>query len=110
MFDMFSIMNKVKEAQEKMKQVQEELLGETLTAEAGVGLVKVTVNGHRKLVQVEIDPSIMNDKEMMQDLTVAATNKALGDIEEVIKKKMSDSMQGVIPNIPGLDLQSFLGR
>lgn len=109
MFDMFSILGKVKEAQEKMKVAQENLVKINVTAESGGGMVKATVNGHKKLVKLEIDNEIMNDKEMVQDLSVAAVNKAISDIEVQIKAEMAKSMEGVIPNIPGLDLNSLLG-
>ncbi len=106
---MFSILGKVKEAQEKMKVAQENLVNITLTAESGGGMVKATVNGHKKIIKLEIDSEIMNDKDMVQDLTVAAVNKAISDIEGQIKTELAKSMEGVIPNIPGLDLNSLLG-
>lgn len=109
MFDMFSILNKVKEAQEKIKAAQENLVNISLTAESGGGMVKATVNGHKKLIKLEIDPDIMNDRDMVQDLTVAAVNKAVSDIDEQIKAEMAKSMDGVLPNIPGLDLNAILG-
>lgn len=106
---MFSILNKVKEAQEKIKAAQENLVNISLTAESGGGMVKATVNGHKKLIKLEIDPDIMNDRDMVQDLTVAAVNKAVSDIDEQIKAEMAKSMDGVLPNIPGLDLNAILG-
>ncbi|MDX2190979.1 MAG: YbaB/EbfC family nucleoid-associated protein [Bacteroidota bacterium] len=108
MFDIFSMMGKVKEAQEKMKVTQENLVHLVTTAESGAGLVKATINGHRKIIKLEIDTSIMNDRDMIQDLSVAAINKALDDVDALIKQEMKKSMEGMIPNIPGLDLESFL--
>ncbi len=109
MFDMFSILGKVKEAQEKMKIAQENLAQITLSAESGGGMVKATVNGHKKLLKLEIDPEIFNDKDMVQDLTVAAVNKAISDIDAQVKAELAKSMEGVIPNIPGLDLNALMG-
>ncbi len=109
MFDMFSILGKVKEAQEKMKIAQENLAQITLTAESGGGMVKATVNGHKKLLKLEIDPEIFSDKDVVQDLTVAAVNKAISDIDAQVKAELAKSMEGVIPNIPGLDLNALMG-
>lgn len=109
MFDMFNIMNKVKEAQEKMKATQENLVNINTTTEVGGGMVKVTINGHRQIVKMEIDPEIMNDKEMVQDLIIAAFNKASSEIDALIKQEMSKSMEGILPNIPGLDINSLMG-
>lgn len=105
---MFNILNKVKEAQEKMKVTQENLIHLVHTGESGAGMVKATMNGHRKLIKLEIDPSIMNDKEMVQDLTVAAVNKVSAEMENMIKEEMRKSMDGMIPNIPGIDLSAFM--
>lgn len=70
----------------------------------------LTVNGHKKLLSLEIDQSIVQpeDREMMQDLVVAAVNKALETIEPKIKEHLKTATQGALPNIPGLDLGSFL--
>jgi len=105
---MFSMLNKVKEAQEKMKSTQENLVHLVCVAEAGAGMVKATVNGHRQLIKLEIDPAIANDIEMVQDLTVAAVNIALADIDLLIKQETMKSMDGMLPNIPGLDLSTFM--
>ena len=109
MFDMFNIMNKVKEAQEKMKVSQEKLVYITKTVEVGGGMVKATINGHRQIIKLEIDSEILTDKEMVQDLSVAAFNKANTEIDAIIKQEMAKSMEGVMPNIPGIDLNSLLG-
>jgi DNA-binding YbaB/EbfC family protein len=64
------------------------------------------VNGKKQLVKLEIDPDIIkpDDKEMMQDLIVAAVNKALDEVDVKAKEELKKSTQGVLPNIPGLDL------
>ncbi len=105
MFDMNNIMGKIQEAQESLKKAQEELVHVTASAEAGAGMVKATVNGHRKLIELTIDPDILKkeDQEMVQDLVIAATNKALEEIEDKIKEKLKSSTSGIIPNIPGMN-------
>jgi nucleoid-associated protein EbfC len=108
MFDMLGMMGKIKEAQEKMKSAQENSVKLTASAEVGGGMVKATVNGKRQIISLEIDSEIMNDREMVQDLTIAAVNKALEQIDTVIKEEMKKSMEGVLPNIPGLDLSALM--
>ncbi|MFN0049788.1 MAG: YbaB/EbfC family nucleoid-associated protein [Cytophagales bacterium] len=105
---MFSILGKVKEAQEKMKNAQKAIVNITLTAESGGGMVKATVNGHKNVLKIEVDPEIGNDFELMQDLIVAAVNKALNDIDVLVKEELAKSIDGVIPNIPGLDLKGLM--
>ena len=109
MFDLNSMMGKVKEAQEQMKKAQEQLGTITETAESGAGMVKVTINGHKSIQKIEIDPSIIKveDKQLLEDLTVAAVNLAIKKIEEKTKDLMQNSLLQGMPNIPGLDLSNL---
>lgn len=111
MFDIMGMMGKVKEAQAKIKEVQSRLVHLTAEGEAGAGMVKVLVNGDRKVMKIEMDESLITpkDKEMLSDLIVAATNKAMEDIEMKIKTEMKKATEGMIPNIPGMDLGSMFG-
>lgn len=106
MFDMMGMLGKMKDLQAKMKEAQESLGQITESAEAGAGLVKATVNGKKQLLKVEIDPDLLKaeDREVLQDLVVAATNKALSQIEDKIKDHLQQATQGLLPNIPGMDL------
>ena len=111
MFDMMKMMGKVKEVQEKLKAAQESLSQITASGESGAGLVKATVNGHKKLIALDIDPSILksDDKILTQDLVVAAVNKAIEDVEHAAKEHLKKSTEGLIPNVPGLDLTGMMG-
>jgi hypothetical protein len=105
MFDMNKMMEKVKEMQDKMKEAQEKLEHVTATAEAGAGMVKATVNGKKQVVDIHVEEDIMKpeDKEVMQDLIVAAVNKALQEVDIKAKEEMKKSTEGFMPNIPGFD-------
>ncbi|GGG27129.1 MULTISPECIES: YbaB/EbfC family nucleoid-associated protein [Pontibacter] len=109
MFDMMGMMGKMKEVQAKMKQAQDNLQHITVTAESGAGLVKATVNGQRKLLKIEIDDSILNtnDRDMVNDLVVAAVNNAMLTAGERAQEELKKSTEGLLPNIPGLDLGNF---
>lgn len=106
---MFSILGKVKEAQEKMKIVQQNLVKISTTVESDGGLVKVTINGHKKVTNVEIDKSILGDKDKVQLLILETINKAITTIDAQTKAEISKSMQGALPNIPGIDLNAIMG-
>ncbi|PZX60389.1 hypothetical protein LV84_00665 [Algoriphagus ratkowskyi] len=111
MFDIMGMMGKVKEAQAKIKEAQSKMVYLTETGEAGAGLVKVTVNGDRKVVKIDFDESLLSpkDKEMLSDLIVAATNIAMTEMEIKIKAEMKSATEGMMPNIPGMDLGSMFG-
>ncbi len=111
MIDMMKMIGKVKEVQEKMKEAQENLKDIRETGESGAGMVKATVNGRKEVLSIEVDGSLLNkdDKEMMQDLVVAAVNKALENVDVKAKEELKKSTEGIIPNIPGLDLSNLGG-
>jgi DNA-binding YbaB/EbfC family protein len=103
---MMGMLGKVKDLQAKMKEAQETLGTIVETGEAGGGMVKVTINGKKQLLNVEIDEDLLkpSDREVVQDLIVAATNIAMGNIEGKIKEHLQQATNGLLPNIPGLDL------
>ncbi|UXP31749.1 YbaB/EbfC family nucleoid-associated protein [Reichenbachiella agarivorans] len=106
MFDMMKMMGKIKEVQSKMKEAQEELAQIEVEGESGAGLVKALVNGQKKLLKVEVDESLVNtaDKDVLQDLIVAAVNKASAEADTLAKEYMKKHTDGLMPNIPGFDL------
>lgn len=110
MLDMFAMMGKVKEVQARMKDAQDKLVHVKVTGESGGGMVKATVNGKKQLLQVEIDPSLLKgtDQAILQDLIVAAVNKATDEAEVVAKEEIRKSTDGLLPNIPGMDFSSLL--
>ena len=109
MFDMMGMMGKMKDLQEKMKAAQDNLKNITVTAEAGAGMVKAKANGQRKLLSIEIDEAILKKEnaEMISDLVVAAVNKALDEASEKGQEELRKQTQGLMPNIPGLDLSGL---
>jgi nucleoid-associated protein EbfC len=111
MFDMMKMMGKMKEVQERLRAAQESLSTIKATAESGAGMVKATVNGKKQLVSLDIDTAILkaDDKVLVQDLIVAAVNKAQDEVEVHAKEHLQKSTEGLIPNIPGLDLSGMMG-
>ena len=110
MLDMMNMMGKVKEMQARLRQAQDSLVNIRTTGESGGGMVKATVNGKKQLVLLEIDPSILKseDRTMVQDLVVAAVNKALDEAEHLAKEELKKSTEGILPNIPGIDFSSLM--
>ena len=109
MFDMLNIMGKIKEAQSRLQVMKEKLGTVTVIGESGGGMVKATVNGNKQVLKIEIEESLIkpSDKDILQDLIVAAVNKALQDADVIIKEEMKKSTEGLLPNLPGLDLGGF---
>ena len=84
MFDMMKMMGKMKEVQARMKEAQDNLVHISASGESGGGMVKATVNGKRQLISLDIDPILLKSEDQMvlQDLIVAAVNKAAEEAEE----------------------------
>jgi DNA-binding YbaB/EbfC family protein len=111
MFDMMKMMGKMKEVQARLKEAQDNLVNIKADGESGAGMVKATVNGKKQLVAVNIDPSLLkaDDKIILQDLIVAAVNKAIEEAEVLSKEELRKSTEGLLPNIPGMDLSGLMG-
>lgn len=104
--NMMGMMKQIQKMQEKMAQVQQDLEAKTVIGEAGGGMVKVTANGRQQIVKIQIDKEVVdpNDTDMLEDLVVAATNKALEEAAKMAQEEMSKVTSGILPNIPGLTL------
>ncbi len=102
---MQDIMKKAQEMQSEMKRIQDELKAKTVTADAGGGMVTVTVNGAHQIVKISIEKDVISadDKEVLEDLIVAAINKAMEDANTMINNEMQRATS-MIPKIPGLNL------
>ena len=90
----------LKQAQKMQDQIQRELAETTVDASVGGGILHVTMNGHKQLLSVKIDPEAMDpeDPGMLEDLIVAAVNEANRKVDETMQQKVGS----MAPNIPGL--------
>lgn len=100
---------KMREMQSKLKEAQDNLENITAEGESGGGMVKATVNGKKKVIAINIEDNLMtpHDKDMAQDLIVAAINNAMQNVEAKSAEEIKKSTEGMIPNIPGLDLSKM---
>ena len=97
------LMQQAQKMQQEMQKAQEELASLEVTGEAGGGLVKVTMTGKHAVRRVEIDSSLLDDKEMLEDIVTAAVNDAVNRIASSTQDRMSDMTAG-IPLPPGMKL------
>jgi DNA-binding YbaB/EbfC family protein len=97
------LMQQAQKMQQEMQKAQEELASLEVTGEAGGGLVKVTMTGKHAVRRVEIDSSLLDDKEMLEDIVTAAANDAVNRIASTTQDRMSDMTAG-IPLPPGMKL------
>ncbi|BBP46644.1 nucleoid-associated protein [Thiosulfatimonas sediminis] len=93
-----NLMKQAQEMQANMQKAQEEIAKMEVVGEAGGGLVKVQMTGKHELVKVDIDPSLMDDREMLEDLLAAAVNSAVRSVEATTQEKMGSLTNGI--NLP----------
>jgi len=92
------LMKQAQQMQEDMQKAQAEIANMEVTGQSGGGMVSVVMTGRHDLRRVNIDDSLMDDKEMLEDLMAAAVNDAVRQIEQQSKGKMSGMADGL--NLP----------
>ena len=97
-----NIQNMMKQAQEMQERLQKQMSELSVQATSGGGMVTVTVNGHKHLQTITIDPDVVSkdDVGMLQDLITAAINDAHRKVDEAMKQKMGGLLGGL--GLPGL--------
>lgn len=105
-FNPAALQKQVEDLQRKMLEAQNALEKETVTTSAGGGMVTVTMNGHQKLLSIQIDPeaikSAVDDPEMLQDLILAAVNEAHDRSQQMAAERMNAVTGGLGLGLPGI--------
>jgi len=99
------MMKQAQEMQQKMQDMQAQLADEEAEGSAGGGMVVVTLTGKSEMKKIHIDPSLIDpeDKEVLEDLIIAAFNDAKTKVEDTMASKMSELTGGLgLP--PGMKL------
>jgi DNA-binding YbaB/EbfC family protein len=98
------LMKQAQQMQDNLKKAQEQLAGVEVEGQSGAGLVKVVMTCRNEVKRVSIDPSLMGeDKDMLEDLVVAAFNDTLRRAEQTASERMGSVTQG-LPLPPGFKL------
>jgi len=97
------LMQQAQKMQENVQRAQEELGKLEVTGNAGGGMVSVTITGRMECRKVRIDPSVLSDAEMLEDLIAAAYNDAVNKVNAESQAKMSAATAGM-PMPPGMKM------
>jgi DNA-binding YbaB/EbfC family protein len=100
---MAGLMQQAQKMQENLKKAQDEIARMEIEGQAGAGMVKVTMTGKHECKRVQIDPGVMDDKEMLEDLITSAINDAARKLEAASSEKMG-AMTGGMNLPPGMKL------
>ncbi len=96
---MAGMMQKAQKMQEDMQKAQEEIKNLTATGKAAGGAVQVSINGEHQATNIQIDESVMDDKDMLEDLVLTAINDANQKIANASAEKMKGVTGGM--KLPG---------
>jgi DNA-binding YbaB/EbfC family protein len=97
----FDILKNAQKIQEQMGTFQEKLGQLRIEGSSGGGMVTIAMNGRMEVLQVIIGPEAMDDREMLQDLVIAAFNSALEKVRETVNREMG-ALAGMPGGIPGM--------
>ncbi len=93
------LMKQAQQMQADMQKAQEEMASLTVIGESGAGIVKITMTCKHEVRGLEIDDSLVgDDKEMLEDLIIAAFNDAVRKVEQTVQEKFSGMTAGM--NLP----------
>jgi nucleoid-associated protein EbfC len=99
--DLKGLLETAQRIQTEVARVREELARKTVVGETGGGLCRCTANGKGEILSLTLDPSILNDKKMVEDLTVGAVNIALQRARELAEADLAQ-VTGGLPVPPGM--------
>ena len=99
---MGNIYKQAQKMQKNINKIQDELKNMKIEGTSGGGMVRVVVNGKKDVLSINIDKDILNeDKEMIEDMLLAAIKKAIENADNLAEQKMKSVTGGIMPNIPG---------
>ncbi len=93
-----NLMKQAQKMQEDMQKAQAEIANIEVSGESGGGMVKVIMTGRHDVKKISIDDTVMEDKEMLEDLVAAAFNDATRKVESASQGRMSGMTDGL--NLP----------
>ena len=100
--DMNALMRQAQSMQRQMAKKQKEVEEQEFVVSSNGGAIVITIKGDKKILKIEIDEDLIavENKDMLQDMLMVATNEAIRKVEEAMAKAVSGATGGM--NIPGL--------
>ena len=102
--DLMGMMGKLQETQQKIEETKQRLDTVLVDEKSTDGLLAVTITANRTIRSIQIDDSLLNDKEMLEDYLVNVLNKAIAKATQVNETELGAVAKEGLPNIPGMNL------
>jgi DNA-binding YbaB/EbfC family protein len=101
--DLMGMIGKLKETQQKVEETKSRLQNVTLQEKSSDGLISVTITANTTIKSIDIDDSLLTDKEKLEEYLVLTINKAIEKATEMNKQELGAVAKENMPNIPGLE-------
>ena len=101
--DLMGMMGKLKETREKVEATKQRLNTVLVDEQSHDGLLKVTLTANREIKTIEMDDSLLMDKEQLEDYLIVTLNKAIEKAGDVHETEISAVAKEGMPDIPGME-------
>ena|SRR5690554_6241310 len=101
--DLMGMMGRLKETQAKFEAAKKRLDSVLIDESSSDGLLKITLTANRELKNIDIDESLLQDKDQLEDYLVLTLNKAIDKAAKINEAELAAVAKEDMPNIPGLD-------
>ncbi|EDM44032.1 hypothetical protein SCB49_10592 [unidentified eubacterium SCB49] len=102
--DLMGMMGKLKETQEKVEATKQRLNNVLLDEQSSDRLLKITLTANREIKEINIDDSLLLDKEQLEDYLILTLNKAIKKASDINDAELAAAAKDGMPNIPGMDM------
>lgn len=102
--DLMGMMGKLKETQQKIEETKKRLDHVLIDEQSNDGLLKVTLTANRTIKSIDVHPTLLEDKEQLEDYLILVINKAIQKASHVNETELAAVAKDGMPNIPGMDM------
>jgi len=102
--DLMGMMGKLKETQQKIEETKRRLDTILIDEQSNDGLLKVTLTANRTIKSIDLDETLLADKEQLEDYLILVLNKAIEKATNVNEAELGAVAKAGMPNIPGMDM------
>ena len=102
--DLMGMMGKLKETQEKVEATKRRMDTVLIDEASSDGLLKITITANRVIKSIDINDSLLEDKEQLEDYLILALNKAIQKATDIHETEVAAVAKEGMPNIPGMDM------
>lgn len=102
--DLMGMMGKLKETQQKIEETKKRLDHVLIDEQSNDGLLKVTLTANRTIKSIDVHPTLLEDKEQLEDYLILVMNKAIEKATNVNEAELAAVAKEGMPNIPGMDM------